>query len=302
MTDLVQTTSSVRLRFDRFLLPGTAIRQLLCLQPLSDPVQTLQDCTQGVLLEPTYDPVRRVATYRLPANAALVADTRYWLTVLSPTPESDFGFKAFDGAALEANVVLQFSTMATNLPGNPVDPALDEGGKLAVSQELFCAASACVASCGMDMLCQDKCPVSKGLVLGCGGCHGPIENGGSAMGLDLSAANRISAIFGRVAHQTQTGGNADEPDSKPRRFGRAMPQIDPGNAANSYLLYKMLIGPIYLRSTAAADMAPGEVDRLRATVVPGLPMPPYDLYAGPEASVDALSAWISTGAATPACP
>lgn len=302
MTDLVQTTSSIRLRFDRFLLPGDAIRQSLCLQPLSDTVQTLQDCTQGVFLEPTYDPVRRMAIYRLPAGTTLVADTRYWLTVLSPTDDSDFGFRAFDGARLEANVVLQFSTTTTNLPGPPVDPALDEGGRLAVSQELFCSASACVASCGMDMLCQDKCPVSGGLVLGCGGCHSPIENGGTAMGLDLSSANRISAIFGRVAHQTQTGGNADEPDSKPRRFGRAMPQIDPGNPGNSYVLYKMLIGPIYLRSSAAAGMAPGEVDRLRASVVPGLPMPPYDLYAVPEGGVDAISTWIATGAATPTCP
>lgn len=234
--------------------------------------------------------------------ATLVADTRYWLTLLTPIADSNFGFRAFDGAALEKKLVLQFSTTKTNPPGGPLDPVLDDGAKRVISEELFCSASACVASCGMDDLCKGKCAVSKSLVVGCGGCHSAIENGGSAMGLDLSAPNRIPAIIGRVANQTQTGGNADQADLKSRRFGRAMPQIEPGDPGNSYLLYKMLISPIYARSTAAAGMAPGELDRLRASVVVGLPMPPYDLYAVPEAAVDGISAWITTGAATPACP
>lgn len=301
-SDRIQTTSSLRLRFDRFLLPEDAIRQSICLRPSPDPVATLQDCAQGVFLEPSYDPVRRVVTYRLPAMAALVADAKYWLTVLSPTDTSPFGFRAFDGARLEANVVLQFTTAVTNPPGGPVDPSLDDAAKRTVSEELFCVASACVTACGMDDLCKGKCAVSDSLPAGCGGCHSPIENGTAAMGLDLSAGNRIGAIIGRVANQTQMGAHADEPDTKPRRFGRAMPHVDPGNPGNSYLLYKMLVGPIYARSSAAADLAPGEIDRLRASVVVGLPMPPYDFYAIPESGVDALSTWISTGAHTPACP
>lgn len=301
-TELVQSTSSVVLRFDRFLLPGDAIRQSICLQPNSDPVKTLQDCTQQVFLEPSYDPVRRTVTYRLPATGSLIADTKYWLTILAPTEASTFGFHAFDGAALDTNTTVQFSTAVTNPPGGPVDPSLDEAAKQAVSNELFCVASACVASCGADDTCKGKCPVAKSLPAGCAGCHGPIEFGGSAMGLDLSAGNRIPEIIGRVANQTQTGANADEPDTKPRRFGRAMPQIEAGNPGNSYLLYKMLISPMYARSAAAAGIASGEIDRLRASVVVGLPMPPYEVYALPEASVDALSAWISTGAQTPVCP
>ncbi|HRI72617.1 MAG TPA: hypothetical protein PK156_50620, partial [Polyangium sp.] len=127
--------------------------------------------------------------------------------------------------------------------------------------------------------------------------------GGSAMGLDLSGGNRLSSMIGRVANQTQTGGNADEPDTKPRRFGRAMPQVEPNNPGNSYLLYKMLISSTYTGSAAGAGLADGEIDRLRTSVVVGLPMPPYDVYAIPEAGVDVLSSWISTGAATPAsCP
>lgn len=293
----------MRLRFDRFLLPEEAIRQSICLQSNADPVPTIQECSaQAVFLEPTYDPVRRTVTYRLKDTDTLVAGTKYWLTVFAPTATSAFGFRAFDGAALEANVELQFSTAMTNPPGGPVDPSLDDTQKRTVSEELFCTASACVTSCGMDDACKSKCAVGRSLPAGCSGCHGSIEMGGSAQGLDLSGPNRISAIIGRVAHQTQTGGNADEPETKPRRFGRAMPQIEPGNPGNSYLIYKMLAGPIYARSAAAADLAPGELDRLRASVVVGLPMPPSDLYALPEASVDVLSTWIMTGAHTPACP
>ncbi|TKD04359.1 Ig-like domain-containing protein [Polyangium fumosum] len=297
------STTSVRVTFDRFLLPGEAVRQAICLQPSSEPVPTLQQCRLQVFMEPSYDPVHRRITYRLPAMTALAPNTKYWLTVLAPTEASPFGVRAFDGAPFEANVVLQFTTAAMDPAGGPVDPALDEAARRAASEELFCTASACVASCAVDdQLCIDKCPVSKSLIVGCGGCHGPLEIGAAAMGLDLSGVERIPAMIGRVANQTQTGEQADEPDLKPRRFGRAMPHVDPGNAGNSYLLYKMLAGPIYTRMDAAKGLAPGEIDRLRASVVVGLPMPPYDLYAAPEASLEALSAWITTGAETPACP
>jgi hypothetical protein len=300
-TSRVLSTTSVRLEFDRFLLPGDAIRQSICLQPSSEPVATLGDCRLPVFLEPSYDPVWRRATYRLPAMAKLVADTKYWLTVLAPTEASAFGFRAFDRAPLAENVVLQFTTAATDPPGAPVETSLDEAGRRAASEELFCTASACVAACGADQACADRCPVSKSMPLACGGCHLPIETGGAVMGLDLSGPERIEAILGRVAHQTQTGEQADEPDV-PRRFGRAMPQVDPGNAGNSYLLYKMLVSPIYARMDAAKSLAPGEIDRLRASTVVGLPMPPYDLYAVPQGGIEALSAWIMTGARTPVCP
>lgn len=264
---------------------------------------TLQQCTMPVFLEPSYDPVRRRITYRLPAMAALVPDTKYWLTVLAPTEDSPFGVRAFDGAPLEANVVLQFTTAAMDPAGGPADPALDDAATRAASEELFCTASACVASCAADdQLCIDKCPVSKSLTVSCGGCHGPMELGAAVMGLDLSGVERIPAMIGRVANQTQTGEQADEADERPRRFGRSMPHVDPGNAGNSYLLYKMLVSPIYARMDVAQGLAPGEIDRLRASVVVGLPMPPYDLYAAPQSSLEALSAWITTGAETPACP
>jgi len=297
----VLSSSSVRLVFDRFLLPGEAIRQAICLQPNSDPAPTLGECQAPVFLEPSYDPVWRRVTYRLPPMAKLVADTKYWLTVFAATEDSPFGVRAFDGAVLEKNVVLQFTTAAMDPPGAPVDGPLDEAAKQAISEEMFCASSACVAACGADMTCAQTCAVSKSLPFSCAGCHLPLETGGAQMGLDLSGPERIAGIINVVAHQTQTGEQADEPD-EPRRFGRAMPQVDPGNPGNSYLLYKMLVSPSYAQMDAAKSIAPGEIDRLRAGAIPGLPMPPSGSPAIPQGGIETLSTWIATGARTPVCP
>lgn len=301
-TSQALTTTSLRLTFDRFLLPGDAIRQSICLQPTGEPVTTAQDCKLGVFLEPSYDPVRHSVTYRLTESTKLVADTRYWLTVISPNTEAAQGIRAFDGAPLEANVTLQFTTALMDPSPDPVDPALSDAQRQAVSEELFCKASACVAACGADANCATICPVANSLPFTCGGCHSAIENGNAAMGLDLSAGNRIEAIISTVAHQTQTGEQADEPDLKPRRLGRAMPQIDPGNAGNSYLLYKILITQNYAATDAGKTLAAGELERLRESVVVGLPMPPSSSYLYPLTSLDALSGWIVNGAQTPACP
>jgi len=299
------STTSLRLTFDRFLLPGDAIRQAICLQAKPDKVATLSDCSAPVFFEPSYDPVMRRVTFRLPATAdPLFPDTKYWLTVFAPTETSSFGVRAFDGATLEENLVFEFTTATMDPPGTLGDRALAPAAQQAASEALFCSADACVASCGMDTACAAKCPVSRNLPASCGtgNCHGPIELGLAVMGLDLSGIERIPAIIGRVANQTQTGEQADEVEPNPRRFGRAMPQVDPGNPGNSYLLYKMLASPIYARMDAAATLAPGEIDRLRASVVVGLPMPPSDVYASPQASLEALSAWIATGAVTSTCP
>jgi hypothetical protein len=297
------STTSLGLSFDRFLLPGEAIRQAICLRTNPDPVTTQQNCTQSVFLEPSYDPARRRVTYRLPAGKALVADAKYWLTVLSPPDPESVGFRAFDGAPLEQRVVFQFSTAAMDPPGSsPVDPALGDAAKRAASEELFCTASACVAACGGDQACVNKCPVATSLTVSCGGCHGPIELGIPAMGLDMSTPERLAWMNGQVAHQTMTGEHADEADLRPRTFGRAMPLVDPGNPGNSYTLYKMLVGPIYASTPLAQGMQEGEMDRLRGSVVVGLPMPPSDVYAVPAPGIEAISAWIMTGAHTPACP
>jgi hypothetical protein len=142
-------------------------------------------------------------------------------------------------------------------------------------------------------------------------CHASGSNGvstiGPAAGLDLSTPEliRLTAI-GRVAHQTQTGEHASLPDRNPARFGRAMPIIDPQNAGNSYLLYKVIAHTGFAGVITDAD--PAELVRLRNAVVVGMQMPPPQAAGGlgqrdstPVTDYDTLSAWISQGAKAPTC-
>ena len=57
-----------------------------------------------------------------------------------------------------------------------------------------------------------------------------------------------------------------------------------------------------LDRASRAFLAAGEIDRLRASVVVGLPMPPSAIYSYPLTSLESLSAWIVNGARTPVCP
>jgi hypothetical protein len=311
----VISTTTLRLRFDRFLLPGEATRQAFCLQSNAKAVPNAQSCTESVFVEPSYDPVWQRVTLKL-RDGKLQAGVKYWLTLLVPSAKSPFGILAFDGAPLAAPVTLEFSVAAQDPPGS--GPAPTPSG-----EELFCTASACVTACDAPeacatacptgdakcvsdcaKLCKSKCPVANSIPNSCGGCHGLAPDGtwGAAAGVDLSSAAMIaSTAIGHAAHQTQTGEHASDPDEKPRRFGRAMPLLDPNNPGNSYLLYKMLISPQYAAMPAAPSQA--EIDRLRASVVVGLPMPPSASYAVPLLGLENISAWITQGAPTPStCP
>jgi hypothetical protein len=78
-----------------------------------------------------------------------------------------------------------------------------------------------------------------------------------------------------------------------------MPLIDAGSPGNSYLLYKLLIAPAY----AESDLGPAadELERLRASFVVGLPMPPAGGQPVPPDALVALSEWIAAGADAHAC-
>ena len=85
-----------------------------------------------------------------------------------------------------------------------------------------------------------------------------------------------------------------------------MPLIDAGTPGepggfpgNSYLLYKLAIGPGAMGASAPTVE---EGARLRNTVVMGLPMPPKQGAQISEVDVDAIVTWIAQGAPTPACP
>ncbi len=110
----VVTTTSFKVRFDRFLLPATTYRQSICVQSRLQVVKTLQDCTQPVFLETTYDPVHREIIYRQSADMTrphLAPNTTYQVT-LFPAGSRDIpgGVSAFDGAPLDSVTTFTFST------------------------------------------------------------------------------------------------------------------------------------------------------------------------------------------------
>ena len=312
---VVHTTTSITVAFDRFLDPLTATRQSLCLRGSSlAPVTKLEDCGGQIFLDPSYDPVRREVTYRLPPGTRLQPQTTHQLTVLAPPLASKNGFRAFDGAALAGNVTVLFKT-ASELGAPEEHPnadyyckgGCDSGDRGCVSDP----ATDCRLRCGGDADCKTGCGAKARLRLSCASvaaCHQPADNDplATAMGMDLFDTPQIvQTAIGRVAHETQEGESARSADESPLRFGRAMPRIDPGNPGNSYLLYKLLVHPDYERTQPT--MAPGEVARLRASVVVGLPMPANAAKGIPVPldSLEALSQWIAAGARTvesPACP
>lgn len=288
--DVVATTS-FRLTFDRFLLPTATFRQSVCLQPVLGSITAASDCVRGVTLEPAYDPVLRRITYRQPSTSAgLAPGTRYTISVFPPPDDGTTnGILAFDGAPLDRAVSFAFTTRDSEPAGTSVEPPPSVDFCATLDQNVFkasCAAGGCHTGSGA---------VDHGVVLG------PAE------GLDFSssAALRATAVS-RVAHQTQTGEHADQGESNPSRFGRAMPIIDPTRPGNSYLLYKLLASEANGApgSDAAAERARvDEIARLRAAVVVGMPMPPANGASKPvdQQQLEQISDWILTGAAT-GCP
>ncbi|EYF07408.1 Hypothetical protein CAP_0161 [Chondromyces apiculatus DSM 436] len=323
------STASFILKFDRFLHPATVTRQSVCItSDLTRDVRTLDDCQRipgaaRLELEPTYNPVEREAIYRRRADSPrLSPGQKYRIAVLAPSSDEDLGgFRAFDQAPLERTVQIDVSVLDQDPPG-----VRDE---LLPGADLYCRRDpACLGQCDDDA-CRQACalwgfgvqPYLQACAAG-GGCHANPEFAGAGLSLASSDLIRLTAI-GKVAHQTQTGEHAADPDLSPRRFGRAMPIIDPQNPGNSYLLYKMLIGPNALEptlSTAEGSDLAGERERLHASVVVGMPMPPQSTPSfwlhdpgDPEAApgsvvpridggdIDLITAWILHGAPTRDC-
>lgn len=357
----VLSTTSIIVRFDRFLLPASAIRQSVCVQSDLGPVASFEECPNGIFLEPTYDPTHREITYRQsPNNPGLTPGTTYQLTVLPPPDaRSIVGIRAFDGAALAAPYVIQFKTAAADPMGAVLErpptgdlfcSAEDCNQRCNTSSTVTQCQGACPTSCATpcncdpaDPSCTDNCPAgdttckqacrecrncSANCLAACtsncpnsvvvslsacafSGCHLPTKDMatgqtliGAAMGLELTPEGLFSTAINRVARQTQQGERGHIPDRNPLRFGRAMPIIDAsaadtegGNPGNSYLLYKLAAGRSAI-GEAAVD--PQEVERLRESVVAGMPMPPSSGLR--DVDLKALAEWIAQGAPVPACP
>jgi hypothetical protein len=141
-------TTSFKLQFDRLLLPSTANRQAVCLQPKLGNVVSPKDCSAGIFLELSYDPVRREVTARQPPqDPPLAAATRYELTAYAAVADTDTGFRTFDGVGLEARAQYEFGVVAS--PGGVCGGVLCTANGAACTSASECCNKACVGGlCG----------------------------------------------------------------------------------------------------------------------------------------------------------
>jgi hypothetical protein len=293
-TTQVLTTTPFKIRFDRLLLPSTATRQAICLQPLLKKVIAPQDCTAGVFLEPSYDPVRHEVVFRQnPATPPLAAGIAYTLTAYVAIDAGSGGFRSIEGTGLPELRRFDLGVRPDGDQPPPFDTG-PVGDHYCAGPDPGCTGGACARSV-------------SGIFGGCGvsTCHGGPQ---PAEGLDLSSAAGIAAAIGRAAHETQTGEHARDPDESPPRFGRAMPTLDPRVPGNSYLVYKLLANrrtPLEVPFPGPAGEEPPEVRRIRSTVIAGMPMPPSNAPAAVlrDGEAEWIAEWIQQGAPiSPSCP
>lgn len=291
----VEVDSTIELRFDRYLDPATAVRQSLTV--FSGNVDS------AVFQEPEYDVLERVLVYRLKPGSTFVSGATYTVQLVVPEKADDSGFRAFDGAPLEAgSVPLEFdfhvrSDATAKAPGAP-EPVVT------------CADA-------LDMFQPNRSfgPKKGQPGAGCAApsCHGANQRMGlwleTAEGLFLTAKDH-------VAHETDSGSKTGDPLAHSPRFGVNMPIIDGKRPDNSYMIYKLAMkSPNYqddldgrtcftqhrvelLPGTCPEDFDAEKV-RIGDAFVVGRPMPmPLPKQDG---WIDArrIQAWIRSGASCP---
>jgi hypothetical protein len=201
------------IRFDRYLLPSTAVRQSFLVY-----TGTEGNAVPGAevpALTPRYDVIERVVSYELPAGVTLEPNTHYTTELAVAVGEDDFGFRGFDARPLDEQTTVRTSFLTSNQRKMPVTTPPDGTCATAVST----LSGHCTTS---------SCHNSKDL----------------RMGMDLRDPNGlILTAIGQVAHGSETGPKTGVPTQNPDRFGVAMPRIDPGRPDNSYLFYKLLLLP-----------------------------------------------------------
>ncbi len=298
----VVSTTSFKLLFDRLLLPQSATRQAVCLESVLADVVNASQCATGIVLEPSYDPVLREVDYRqVPGNSRLVPGALYQLSVYTAISAADSGIRSFDGVPLEVPASILVGVLDDPPGAVPPYEPLPTGDHFCTSPEPTCAGSTCARSVA-EML--GGCAYS--------GCHAG-NPGTAAEGLELgSPATLLATAIGHVAHETETGEAAQDPEQTSLRFDRAMPILDADVPGDSYLIYKLLArhglplsNPFPPDPSGDPGVDPPEVVRLRSFLVVGMPMPPGNvsplvpLRAGEP---EWLSAWLLQGAPLPACP
>src|SRR5450432_2403384 len=220
------TNLAIELRFDRFLLPGDRIGAGLRLYT-GDPD------TNSVALSPEYNLIERVVVFR--PQRALHPNTLYTAEVVTTT-DPNRGFWAFDRAPLrEGTVPLRFSFTTgsgpVQLAAPPVLPA-------ETCETMINGPFASCANCHVTQPGDETVPPSPSSGITERLRYPP-------MGLDLSSPRGLYyTAIQHVAHQAETGNSVlNQGLESADRFGVQMNIVDPGNPANSYLMYKLLAKP-----------------------------------------------------------
>jgi hypothetical protein len=284
----VATNAAIRVRFDRFLRPETAIRQSIRVTGGTIDAETGGAIAGEAYLEPSYDAVERVVTYRLPAGSAWAPGVRYTVTLWAARDNGGFGTRAWDGQELEASVVFGFTpgTEASEIPAPPVSAA-------------YCG------SCVDDVRILGARDVLRNCAIS--GCHAGKE---PEVGLNLEDRAGIERTALRLpAHETFTGPSSTDAPKNPNLFGVNMPIIDPGNPGNSFLLFKAMIRPDNYETNTGDDQkqltsdqpvggektpSEAEIVRLENGFVKGQPMPVFQSIGIHQ--LRTLQAWIAAGA------
>jgi hypothetical protein len=299
----VPLDARVEVRFDRYLLPKTAVRQSLRVYSGGR--------NNALFLAPTYDPLERVVIFQPAYGAALQPGLLYQVSIVVPAQDPDgLGFRAFDGAPLEVGgVPLHFSFVTARAAESAPDAGAprDAGAPAPTAPEPRAP-------------CADVLDVLGG---GCGDCHsGPDARAGLKL---YPAADLAATAVHQVAHETDLGAASGRVLVDPQRFGVGMARVDPTSPGTSYLIYKLLVNPwnfgpdpascgtayrVALPEGACLLAPRAERDRLRDWFVAGDPMPsvpPGPAQPGDPAHIDVagirrLQAFIQAGASTSGCP
>jgi hypothetical protein len=273
---------AIEISFDRLLKPASAVRQSFVLRDAF-----------GANVDPplvTYEPVTRtlrIASPRPPGVEWLLPDQPYVLALGIPRDGEELGgFRAVDNATLETRAARVFAFTATRATGTRAEPNI-----------AYCT--------HIEPLLRARCAR----------CHRADD---ATSGLDLASAAGITASLGRTARVLASQGNANAGTAPGRIFPGDMPILTPGNPAQSFLLYKVLLRPPAPDETSVppcggtpyeprrpgvaylSDLGPTDREALR-DLTPGGVMPPEGHDALTHRERVALSDWIASGAPTRTC-
>ncbi|RYZ01879.1 MAG: hypothetical protein EOO73_33820 [Myxococcales bacterium] len=296
----VPTNATITIRFDRFLDPATVNRQAIS-------VYTGERGLGSPTYEVVYDPVERVAEFRLGGNRPYEPNKLYQYELVVPKEPGDYGIRAFDGAPLaEADIPLRGSFVISDEPEVVQPPPPAPSCDLIVS-DVFrklgrCAGSECHRRGNNQTL----------------DTMADLGDAPHQLYLDSPATFTLSA-YDRVARQTDlgdfSGGNPqDRSDavvyvdqngsrtvvSPGVRFGVRMALVAPSSPGASYLLYKLLIGRDNYQDCSTPTESelcslPGPCE----TAHPSLPLPKGECLEPPEDELTRLREWFVRGAPMP---